>query len=263
MLGAAYWVLSEMQRRKDRGQRVLSRHDTWTRYRFIGRLRETCQNAASRPNGNPHSPCLRRARGTQHLAALLLVLALAACGEKTPPLPHLGPSDIVLAFGDSLTYGTGAATEEAYPNVLSGLIGRTVVGAGVPGETTGEGLQRLPAVFDEVKPRLLLLCMGGNDMLQRADFPGIESNLREMVKLAKARSIGVVLIGVPTPELLGGPPAFYEKVAKEFALPLENKILNDVLFDRSLKSDMIHPNAAGYRRFAQALAELLHKAGAV
>ena len=203
---------------------------------------------------------LRRLAFTLSLSVLA---ALAACGEKTPQLSRLAATDVILAFGDSLTYGTGAATAEAYPSVLSGLIGRTVVGAGVPGETTGEGLQRLPAVLDEVKPRLLLLCMGGNDMLQGVQFPAIESNLREMVKLAKARGVDVVLIGVPTPQLLGGPPEYYDKVAKDFALPLENKILNDVLFDRSLKSDMIHPNAAGYRRFAQALAELLRKAGAV
>ena len=195
--------------------------------------------------------------------SLSALAALAACGEKPPPLPKLGGDDVVLAFGDSLTYGTGAGTQEAYPNVLSKLISRQVVGAGVPGETTADGLERLPAVLDEVKPRLMLLCMGGNDMLRKVDFASIESNLRAMVQLAKARRIGVVLIGVPTPELFGGPPAFYDRIAKEFSLPLEKKVLNDVLFDRSLKSDPIHPNAAGYRRFAEALADLLHKAGAV
>ena len=193
----------------------------------------------------------------------LLLSALAACGEKPPPLPKLGTEDVVLAFGDSLTFGTGAGPEEAYPKVLSKLISRQVVGAGVPGETTADGLERLPTLLEEVKPKLILLCMGGNDMLRKMDFASIEANLRAMVQLAKARGIGVVLIGVPTPELFGGPPAFYDRIAKEFSLPLEKKVLNDVLFDRSLKSDPIHPNAVGYRRFAQALAELLRKAGAV
>jgi lysophospholipase L1-like esterase len=197
------------------------------------------------------------------LAALFLAFALASCSEKPPPLPKLGADDVVLAFGDSLTFGTGAGTQEAYPNVLSKLISRQVVGAGVPGETTADGLERLPAVLDEIKPRLVLLCMGGNDMLRRVASASIESNLRAMVQLAKARGIGVVLIGVPTPELFGGPPEFYDRIAKEFSLPLEKKVLNQVLFDRSLKSDSIHPNATGYRRFAEALAELLRQSGAV
>jgi lysophospholipase L1-like esterase len=189
--------------------------------------------------------------------------ALAACGEKPPQLSHLAPDDVVLAFGDSLTYGTGAGPDESYPVVLAQLIGRKVTGAGVPGETTSEGLERLPAVMDDVKPKLVLLCMGGNDMLRKVDFATIESNLRAMAQLAKSRGAGVVLIGVPTPELFGAPPEFYDRIASELSLPLDKKSLNDILFDRSLKSDMIHPNAAGYRRFAQALADLLHKAGAV
>jgi len=202
-------------------------------------------------------------RSTQYFAALLLALALAACGEKTPQLQRLAATDVVLAFGDSLTFGTGAGPDEAYPTVLAGLIGRPVVGAGVPGETTADGLQRLPVALDEVRPKLLLLCMGGNDMLRKMDAAGTEANLRAMVQMAKARGIDVVLIGVPTPELFGGPPEFYDRIAKEFALPLDKKSLNDILFDRSLKSDPIHPNAAGYRRFAQTLADLLRKAGAV
>ncbi len=197
------------------------------------------------------------------LVAALLLSALAACGEKPPPLPKLGIGDVVLAFGDSLTYGTGAGTEEAYPNVLAKLLNRTVVGAGVPGETTADGLERLPAVLYEIKPRLILLCMGGNDMLRKSDPASIESNLRAMVKMAKASGAGVVLIGVPTPELFGGPPAFYGRLAKELSLPLENKVMQEVLFDHGLKSDPIHPNAKGYRRVAEAIAELLRRAGAV
>ena len=169
----------------------------------------------------------------------------------------------MLAFGDSLTYGTGAGPDEAYPNVLSQLIGRQVVAAGVPGETTAEGLERLAGTLDEVKPKLLLLCLGGNDMLRKLDYAVAESNLRSMVKLARGHGIAVVLIGVPEPVLFGGIAPFYGKLADELKVPLEQKILPDVLFDKELKSDQIHPNARGYRRIAQALAEFLQRAGAV
>ena len=197
------------------------------------------------------------------LALALSLSALAACGEKPPQLPRLGSDDVVLAFGDSLTYGTGATPEEAYPNVLAKLIHRNVVGAGVPGETTADGLERLPAVLEEVKPRLLLLCMGGNDMLRRMDSASIESNLRAMVQMAKSRGIGVVLIGVPEPALFGGTAAVYGKLADEQRVPFEGKILREVLFDSQLKSDQIHPNGRGYRRLAEAIADMLRKAGAV
>ena len=73
----------------------------------------------------------------------------------------------------------------------------------------------------------------------------------------------VVLIGVPEPVLFGGAAPFYAKLADELKVPLEKKIMQDVLFDKELKSDQIHPNARGYRRMAQAIAELLHRAGAV
>lgn len=168
-----------------------------------------------------------------------------------------------MAFGDSLTYGSGAGAQESYPEVLSGLIGRTVIGSGVPGEQTADGLRRLEYVLDEHQPRILLLCLGGNDMLRKVDAAVTESNLRQMVSVARARGVSVVLIGVPKPALFGGSAEFYERIAEDFGLPLENEVLNDVLKDNRLKSDPIHPNAQGYRRMAEAIAELLRKAGAV
>ena len=64
------------------------------------------------------------------LVILLCVLWLAACGGGTPVLGKLGAADVVLAFGDSLTHGTGAKPEDSYPAVLGGLIGRNVVRPG-------------------------------------------------------------------------------------------------------------------------------------
>jgi lysophospholipase L1-like esterase len=197
------------------------------------------------------------------LVVALSLSALAACSDAPPPLPRLGADDVVLAFGDSITHGTGARPEESYPEVLAQLIGRQVVGAGVPGEITAIGVQRLPEVLDEVKPKILLLCLGGNDMLRKVESVATESNLRTMVRMARDRGVAVVLIAVPKPALFGGNASFYQAIASENDLHLESAILKDILYNNEFKADPIHPNAKGYRRMAEAIAELLRKSGAV
>ena len=197
------------------------------------------------------------------ILVMLCSVLLAGCGSGTPRVAKLGASDVVLAFGDSLTYGTGARSEDSYPVVLGQLIGRTVVRAGVPGEMTAGGLQRLPGVLDEYQPRLVIICLGGNDMLRKVAPANIEANLREILQLIKSRGLDVMLIGVPTPGLLTSAPQFYEKLAQEFRIPYEGKVVTSVLYKAELKSDPIHPNAAGYRKMAEAVAKLLRDAGAI
>jgi acyl-CoA thioesterase-1 len=194
---------------------------------------------------------------------LVLVVAFAAgCGDKAK-LSRLPGDAVVLAFGDSLTYGTGAAESESYPVQLEKLIGRRVVGAGVPGEVTAQALARLPSALDEHSPRLLLLCIGGNDFLRRLGNSQAEANVREMVKLARSRGVEVLLIGTPEPGISVTPPAFYAGIAKQFTLPYEESVVGEVLRDSGLKSDPIHPNAQGYGVIAGRLAERLRKSGAI
>jgi len=197
-------------------------------------------------------------------AALLLALGpLAACSGGQPKLPRLAQDAVVLAFGDSLTAGVGANPGESYPARLEALIGRKVVSSGVPGETSAAGLARLPAALEETKPQLVILCEGGNDFLQKLDETQAANNLRAMVRLAKARGAQVVLVAVPKPGLLPSPADFYAAVAREFGLPHEETALRKILTDNALKSDLVHPNAAGYARLAEAIAALLRKTGAV
>jgi len=194
--------------------------------------------------------------------AVCVFVLLAAC-DRAPTLPKLGSHDVIVAFGDSLTHGTGASADTAYPAVLASLTGRTVINAGVPGDTTATGLQRLPEVLSEYKPRLVLLCLGGNDMLRKQPTATTENNLRLLVQTIRASGANVVLIGVPEPKLFGGAPNFYSRIADELQLPLEREIFNDVLKDNRLKSDPIHANAAGYRQVAERLAAFLKETGAL
>jgi acyl-CoA thioesterase I len=194
--------------------------------------------------------------------SLLLPLLLTACGKSTA-LPFLDANANVLAFGDSLTFGTGTAPTEAYPAQLKLLISRNVIGAGVPGEVSADGLARLPATLDEHQPKLLILCHGGNDFLQKLDERKTADNIRAMVKLAKDRGIAVMLIATPKPGLSVSPAPFYAEIAKEFSLPIEEAVLKKVLTDNNLKSDLVHPNAQGYRVMAEMLAKLMKGAGAI
>jgi len=203
------------------------------------------------------------ARLVRWLAASMCALAFAGCGEKVPQVPRLAPSDVIVAFGDSLTFGTGAAEPESYPAVLASLVGQPVVRSGVPGEVTAQGLQRLPEVIDEHRPRLVIVCLGGNDMLRKVGEAEIRSNLRAIIRTLKDRGIAVVLIGVPKPALITGTAEFYAEIAREFGIPYEGKVVTAVLYAPDMKADPIHPNAKGYRRMAEAVAELLRKAGAI
>jgi lysophospholipase L1-like esterase len=211
-------------------------------------------------------PAMRTTSRRRLLAGVLLLLVsigLAGCGAGSPTLPKLGAQDVVLAFGDSLTHGTGATEAQSYPEVLAELIGRTVVRAGVPGETTAQGLERLPAALERHRPKLVLLCLGGNDMLRRVDDATIAANLREMIRRIQASGAAVLLLGVPKPALFGGAAAYYGELAREFDLVYEGDAIVDVLRDPAMKSDPIHPNAQGYRRMAEAVAARLKQSGAL
>lgn len=194
----------------------------------------------------------------------LIFLALTACNEPPKTLTKLPDDAVILAFGASLTYGTGASRLKDYPSILAGLTSLEVINEGVPGEISGEGLTRLPVLLDEYQPRLLILIHGGNDLLRKIPPEQTADNLNKMIEAAASRRIEIVMLGVPEPNLLMLTSAdFYRRIAEDRNILVDLNTLPDILGDNSLKSDMIHPNDAGYQQMAGNIFKLLQEAGAL
>jgi len=190
-----------------------------------------------------------------------VVLAVSACNNSS--LPALGSDAVILAFGDSLTKGKGTSAENSYPAVLARLSSRTVINAGISGETTAAGLLRLPGVLEDTSPDLMLLMHGGNDILQNLSLTAAKKNLQAMIRLAQERDIAVVLIGVPEKKLFSSSAAYYRELAESHELPFAPNIISSLLRKPRMKSDAVHFNAAGYAEMAQKIYTLLQANGAM
>lgn len=188
-------------------------------------------------------------------------LLLPSCGS--PPLATLPADGTILAFGDSLTAGVGATEATSYPTVLAELSDREVINAGISGETTAEGLARLPAVIAQTQPDLMVLLLGGNDILRSQNLDDTQKNLAAMIELAQGQSIEVVLVGVPQRGLSAEAAPLYEELAEDYRLVFEDDLIGTLLRKQAYKSDAVHFNAQGYRVMAEEIHGLLVKNGAL
>ena len=185
-----------------------------------------------------------------------LLLLLVACGDDQPPLPRLAGDAVILAFGDSLTEGYGVKTDESYPARLASISGRKVINAGISGEISAQGLRRLPKLLEKHNPDLVILCHGGNDFLRKL-------SMTDMIRMAKAQGAEVVLLGVPKPGLFLSAYEVYEKIAADTGVVFIEDLIPEVLGDKDLKSDTVHPNAEGYLVMAKTIYTELQDRGAL
>ncbi len=198
-------------------------------------------------------------RGFRVLCCCLL---LAGC-SKGPELVYLAPGSPVLAFGDSLTIGTGAEPAQSYPALVADATGWVLRNEGVPGELAEDGLERLQRLLQEQVPSLVLLCHGGNNLLRGQPEARIRKHLARMIELAQAQGAQVVLLGVPKPTLLLNTAALYGELAEEYGLVYLPDAIAEALSDPALKADQVHPNARGYAYIADQLLQLLRESGAI
>lgn len=191
---------------------------------------------------------------------------LSACGQR-PKFPALPPGSQVVAFGDSVTFGIGAAPGEDWPTQLEGLSGWKIHNAGVPGDTAEAGKERIQGVLAEHNPRLVIIEIGGNDFLRRRSPAAVKEDIRHLIRVSKAAGAQVVLIGVPELSLLAvvaGKPSdsdIYQVLSEEEGVPVLSNVFSDILGRPDLCADKIHPNGQGYQVLARGIFEGLRKLG--
>ena len=201
------------------------------------------------------------------VAATSLLAALAGCGKKKAARAQaVAAGSTVLALGDSLTYGTGASPETAYPTVLAGLTGWNVVNAGVPGNTSAQALERLPDLLAEHQPKLVIVSIGGNDFLRKLPEEGTRANITAICRQALDSGAQVLLVAVPKVSMVAAlgqmsDHPLYADIAAELNVPLQREGWSKVLGDSKLRSDAVHANAQGYAQFAHSLHSTVVAAG--
>ena len=192
---------------------------------------------------------------------IVVVLLVAGCGDGVQVDP-LQPGEVILAFGDSVTHGTGAGGGRDYPRHLARKTGLTVINAGVSGDTAAAAKRRIQAELKRHDPALVIVELGGNDFLARRSPAQVKSDLTTIVTTIREHGSQVMLVAVPEFSVLRATTGtlrdseIYAEVGRELDVSVLGNLFAKILSDESLRTDPIHPNAEGY----EALAEGIYRA---
>ena len=167
------------------------------------------------------------------------------------------PYETIICFGDSLTYGNGAGEGRDYPSQLSTMIGKPVVNAGVPGDTTARALKRLDSDVLSKSPDLVLITLGGNDLKNGVAKDLAFNNLRKIVESIQHAGAKVIIGGLRFPLQDRGFGRAYRQLAEDTGAVLIPDIYKDIMGNRKLMSDPIHPNGDGYKIMAERFREAI------
>lgn len=167
----------------------------------------------------------------------------------------------IVAFGDSLTYGTGSAKGGGYVTLLSQAVGNPIENWGVPGNTTRDALKRLPQVIKE-KPDVAIVLLGGNDYLDNIPESETFKNLDTIITRLKQSGAKVLLLGLSSPTHGALDQAYFDTLAAKDTVAYVPNILGGIWGNAALMSDDLHPNDAGYAqmegKIEPAVTKLLH-----
>jgi len=173
-----------------------------------------------------------------------------------------------MLFGDSIIAGYGLDESDSLAVKLASSINKQqprvkVINAGVSGETTSAGLSRLAWSLKRNSPDIVLLALGGNDVLRGLNPATTRNNLDAMLKILQAQDVQVIFSKVQAPANLGQEyikqlDAVYTELAQKYDVPLYPFLLQDVFSKpHFMQRDGIHPNAAGVNIIAKSLGDYI------
>lgn len=193
---------------------------------------------------------------------VVLFLGLYFFWNKNPNV-YLQPGNWV-AIGDSLTYGFGTDKLNSYPQQLSNRLGIKIINEGKNGDTSLGVLTRLDSILERHSPSVVLLSIGGNDMLRGVSDKIIIENISNIIDRLRQNNVQVILIAEPRPSLKGAlislsDANFYWSIAREKKIPIIENVFSSLLSKPEYRSDMIHLNAIGYAKAADMIFNKLSK----
>ncbi len=185
---------------------------------------------------------------------VLLLICLLACAPEPLP-PQAGTQ--VIAFGDSLVKGKGASPGQDWVSRLSRQMKITILNKGRNGETTRSALRRLDRDVLSQDPRIVILLLGGNDVLRRLPKKETFKNLAMMIDRIQEIWAAVVLVGVRG-GLIGDPyKDSFESLAQKKRAYYVSDIMEGIWGNSAWLTDTVHPNDQGYKHIAERLAPVL------
>ncbi|MDX8386730.1 MAG: GDSL-type esterase/lipase family protein [Gallionella sp.] len=199
---------------------------------------------------------------------VVTIFLLTSCG-KVVKEEAFAEGSVVLALGDSLTAGAGVTPQQAWPALLAERTGWVVINGGESGDKSDDALKRLPSLLKAHDPVLVLVTLGGNDMLRHIAEQETVDNLGEIFELVQAHGAEPVLLATPKPSLARAvfqnlsAPKFYRKVAEKYQVHLIEDAVAEVISDPDLKGDPLHPNAEGHMLLSDKIFSDLQKIGFV
>ena len=195
-------------------------------------------------------------RGAALIVALLTIALGAACDSSVSPSK---PAAQIVAFGDSLVAGVGTTGGNNFVSLLSGRIGISIVNAGRSGDTTTSALGRLQADVISRQPKIVIVLLGGNDLLQGLPISQRVANITSIAQQIRSAGAAVILVGLgndPIDPYGGALPG----IASQTGSTHVPGILEGIFGVPGLMADSVHPNNAGHTIMADRLEPALRAA---
>ena len=190
---------------------------------------------------------------------LIAFIGLTGCAKRE--IANLGSKGTnIICFGDSITFGYGVNPGEDYPTALGKMVAVSVINCGIDGDTTVEALQRLDEDALQRDPLLVIIEFAGNDFLRKIPKETTINNVKEMIGRIQARKAMVAIVDISAGMFMAEYRGALKKLAAEENVIFVPSVLSGIITNPGMKSDFMHPNAAGYKIVAERIYRMIKPA---